>query len=271
MGFGGFRREYAFTGLLSCLLAACAPQPPAPPQAQMHHPRPKPVRVAHPEPEEEEEQQPAPQPPSYSAEDFVRSLAMTILTPPGHAPDSGSLQIITTYSLTPHMAVRRTVLKVDYTLAKSHGTQHLIVAVLPGEAISADALAPAFGRLAAQRATLQDVQPVYATIAPHAENASGSVGGIRAQAAFMEAQLLRDTQIPPPLVDAQLQLALVKAFIQLHERDAAYLALDNARHALADASQDTHANAQEIHRLTNLMEVREETLHNAMPYGFRLP
>ncbi len=71
--------------------------------------------------------------------------------------------------------------------------------------------------------------------------------------------------------EAEIGMELTRACMDLHQRDSAYLALEDAKQSLAAAAVHSSAGDQDtIGELTGELQKLEDTLQHTMPFGLTL-
>lgn len=165
----------------------------------------------------------------------------------------------------PQKPVHQPVLVVSYRFKEEDNTYRLLIPyVMPVEKAPFNALrkiTEAMGTIY----TLYDIKPGVLTLLPGSDpvsfdNKSGKE--IADLLTHYTQDLAADVRPLPAMAEARVQLRLSRFFMAKGRRDAAYLSLDNAKQALAQASGQT----DDVQELSRRLEQLEGQLRKSMPF-----
>jgi len=156
------------------------------------------------------------------------------------------------------------VLVMEYTLRGQSEPRTLLVPVVVGTEMPAfKPLRQVQGRLGGLLYTLRDLRAYYVTVTwPPMQKFS--TGEFAQQIAAEKQHLLTGALPLSPYENAQLQLQLTQFFLKTRMRDAAYLALENAKDSLAMVAEEMPS--LDIAALSQRASDLELRLHKEMPY-----
>lgn len=198
------------------------------------------------------------------------TLAQLALTPPG-----GNIEAAKPYLRKLHAgtkikhSVPLTLLSMDYKVPHGTGKHTLLVPVPLTDDADFSMLAIVLKHLSGVPYVLQDLHAHAVTLAPppHVRFSWHDAALLHHQLARRQKHIIAGAKALPPFTDAKLQLQLTQFFIDQHVRDAAYLAMENTKNALAQATTQQSADPADIAALSKEADVVENDLHEKMPYS----
>jgi hypothetical protein len=160
------------------------------------------------------------------------------------------------------------VLAMEYSLRDQSEKRILLVPVPVTPTMpSFNALQQVQKNLSALPYTLHNLRAYYVTVSFPAAQKFSSEAVVLRQQLDEERQILMNEAVPLAAYEnATLQLQLVQFFMKMHVRDAAYLALENAKDMLAILAEQTAE--VDITSLSQKTDMLESKLHKEMPYKF---
>jgi hypothetical protein len=158
------------------------------------------------------------------------------------------------------------VLSIEYTLSGQSDDQAVLVPVPVSATMpSFKALQQVQKKLSALPHTLHDLRAYYALIPfPPAQKFSHDPSVLQQQLKDARQEMMDGMAPLPDYENAKLQLQLVQFFIKAHVRDAAYLALENAKDFLASMAEKSPD--RNISSLSQEADALESRLRKEMPY-----
>lgn len=207
-----------------------------------------------------------------NADSYVENLSLAQLGLDTNQEDfdavSGNVSVVKAYAAQKHgRAQVLTLAVIDYKT--KGGTLHQALA--PADRAGGDfaLLPPIMAKLDAAGVTLQNIHLVSANIAPDASLVMpDDAAQILALLTQLQARILEQSANLPAEEDIRTQLALMDFFTRKNCRDAAYLTLDNVKHALAAAAQNNSIDEATLKTLSARLEYQEGTLKTQLPYRF---
>lgn len=169
----------------------------------------------------------------------------------------------------PRHPVSLTLLSLDYKTPPKNEKFALLAPVALNDEGNFPLLAAVLKRLAGAPYTLHDVHVHTILFAPRRVRWSWQDPALlHRQLQWRQKHIMADAKPLPPLVDAGLELRLTRFFMQQGVRDAAYLAMENTKAALAQATTQKAADPADIAALSKEAEAQEVELRKEMPYKF---
>jgi hypothetical protein len=158
------------------------------------------------------------------------------------------------------------VVSFEYTLNGQSEKRDLLVPVPVSTATpSFSALQQVQRNLSALPYTLHNLHAYYVTVSfPPSQKFSDDTSLLRRQLGDERQKMLDEATPLSSYENAQLQLQLVQFFMNVRMRDAAYLALENAKDTLAYLAENT--SDVDITSLSHKADMLEAQLHKEMPY-----
>lgn len=245
-------RFFRYSALIAAfsLLAACA-APPTPP------PAPKPTK------------------PRYSADTFVLNLSLAMLAEENAMLDDSAsdsyYEAVRTYLNTPIKkpeTLPATLLK--YKVKDQPGMRRILIPFrIKQEKTEFVGFAEVMNLLADRPYTPHDIKIVNLYLPKRkAITLKKDPEALRAEAERQFEALLSGKQNTSSLEAARAHMHLTRAFMEYRIRDAAYLSMDNAKKALADAAEEHGYDQEQAGKLAKEQEALESELHRTMPFEF---
>lgn len=206
---------------------------------------------------------------SVPAEQYVLNTALAQLA---LMPPEGSLHAALPY--VKKLGIRKkvknlyslTVIAMAYKTPSAEKFTLLAPAPLTSAASDFKPLKTLLRHLATKPHTLQDIRIYLIAFTPERTSFSRTDPRVlRRQLSDLQMQMLSGNDTLEPFDDATLDLKLVRVFMECHARDAAYMALENAKNALAQATAQS-ADQTRITELSHEADELENQLHKEMPY-----
>lgn len=218
-----------------------------------------------------------PKPPAMSSAEqaqqyvFNQAVARVVLgqTPEGLAIAKPFVQSMNAYAAKKQKrtGIPLTVLVLEYAIEGEEGKQKLVVPIAADGKDFSD-LQEVLRKLSGSPYTLHNLRVYRLSFVPPGKRTFSTdyADALRQQLLTQQQQWLSETRALPLKDNAELQLALVRFFMQEQWRDAAYLALENAKEALArmEAKEPEHKEALES--LSKEVDILENNLRRDMPY-----
>jgi len=209
------------------------------------------------------------------ADTYLLNLALAHLTLSRDAADISSAQpyldVIQAYHAQPPEAgSRQTALIVQYADKQKKGIQQLVIPFSrEGDPAGCSTMEAIVQHLQTPQHALHDMRPYVIATGPRpfvVDNTTAAA--LRVSLATEQQRMMDRAAKPPPVEEVQALMGLTRCFIQKRIRDAAYLAMENAKQSLAAISEHAAATPDDIRRLAREQAMLEETLHAVMPYTF---
>lgn len=235
-------RKAAYLALLLLPLAACSDWFVA------KHPRHHPIKQAK---------------THYTADDYLTHLALTRLDA---EPDAADLDVLEGYmAQKPQKTRRQTVIILTYQQDGVSTRSEIAAPVAPAAGKDFPSLLAVMQKLDAMPHTLHNLHMATTAIVPTDGFRAPDVETQQLTLDQQQQWILSNAERLPPLDDAEAELRLATFFTRHGFRDAAYLAVDNAKRLLGAASQQK-ADKERLRALSDELDTVEEKLHKTLPF-----
>ena len=205
----------------------------------------------------------------YTASDYISHLALVKLTP----KDLNNLEIINAYAnQKSKLVTQQSVVVLEYQQADTPSKQQLVAPVaLDKENNNFPELLSIMQKLGEQPYTLHNLQVTTVSLKPGKHLKLSQKDVINpANPHNLQINLLKNTIKFSPEERISAELRLITFFIKHRFRDAAYLAVDNAKQSLASLQRDMPDDAQTITSLSQELDQLESEVHKTMPFTLSL-
>lgn len=219
---------------------------------------------------------PEPAVPYYDVDAYVKQLSLAKLSLETASADKVALRqhlsIVQSFANEKlSEAVYQPVIVISYNTKRKKDVQQVLAPfTMSGNTPGFPDLVEISDQLDAAKFTLQDVHPFVLTYVPY-DNLSIPEGDtLKTTHAINKAldKLLESKTKLSDIDEADVQIRLLQFFMQHNARDAAYLAADNARNALAEA-EDNNRDPDNIKSLSDQLDVLNTQLRNQMPFTLK--
>ena len=197
---------------------------------------------------------------SYTSADYVKHVALTQLDD----DDKADIAAINSYAIQKSKSSSQGLLILEYKIADKSGRQKLAAPISLSKNASFPELLEIIKQLERKEYRLYNLRIARAKVAAGKSLKLPEKDGAAADAKLVlqEQQILGSAQTLAPREAINVELALIKFFIDHRSRDAAYITVDNAKQALAKLP---HGEA-ETEALSKSLEQLEARLRETMPF-----
>lgn len=252
--------------MLSLWLCSCSEQPPAPPPAKVKHVRHVPAQVT-PPPQEIV---------LYGPNAYLLHLTLADLTLQASAPEipvpDPDYEIARAYSQQVQSGIiLQPALILEYTVKDSHEHKHVAIPFsMPHEDDGFPGLAEAMDRLNNLSYTMYDLRLAVISLPPSEPMLEETTDNAIAQSHITNRlePLIRKAAPMPAMLQSRLGLELTRFFMLHKYKEAAYIAIENAKHSLATVSISSPESDVAIQNLFGEIDAQEKLLYKTMPFTF---